>query len=267
MKTIIIGCGNLSYSLIPALLDAGHTIAGIYGRTREHISQYANTYSLTPIYQISQMPADADIYIICTADSGIAPTAAALAEKLPHDALVIHTSGSTDISVLKSHFQRCGVLYPLQTFSKGRKVDLAQTPILVEGSGSDTLRLLAQLANSISNNIRPMTSAQRKCLHLSAVFACNFTNHMIAISQVLMNDYGVDHTLLQPLISETFRKAATSDPILSQSGPAVRHDSQILNFHLSMLENYPDLKKIYTFASESIQQFAEKYKNGIQRQA
>ncbi len=263
MKIFIIGTGNLAHSLVPAVLEAGHQVVGVYTRNVEHRDEFARKFGVPGKNVSAEKTTGADICIICTADKGIMPSAGLLN---PGET-VIHTSGSTDISCLAQKFQNCGVIYPTQTFSKSVRADFSQLPLMTEASNEDTLRKINVLANSISNHVRPMTSAQRKCLHLSAVFACNFTNHMIAASQVLMHDFGVDKNLLQPLVSETVRKALTADPILSQSGPAVRRDQEILNFHLSMLEDYPELKKIYSFVSQNIQTFSEKYKNGISRQA
>ncbi len=78
-----------------------------------------------------------------------------------------------------------------------------------------------------------------------------------------MTKDNVDFALLEPLIHETVRKALTNDPVLCQSGPAVRNDTRIMNYHLEMLNQYPNLKKIYSFVSDSIIEFAKNYKDGL----
>ncbi|MCQ2252869.1 MAG: DUF2520 domain-containing protein [Bacteroidales bacterium] len=262
MNIFVIGTGNVAYSLVPALKNAGHNIVGVYGRSQDKVRRFADLYGLIPVYDTAQITPCADIYIICTADKGIVPTAAVLKTKN----IVIHTSGSTDINILKRFFQKCGVMYPVQTFTTGRMADLSQVPLLVEASDEICEQKILRLAQSISQDVRPMTSAQRKCLHLSAVFACNFTNHIIAAAKVLMAENNVDFNLLEPLMTETINKALTSDPILGQSGPAVRRDTGIMNFHLEMLNTHPTLKKIYSYMSESIMEFSDTYKDGIPRE-
>lgn len=259
MNIFVIGTGNVAYSLIPALQKANHTITGIYGRTAKHTEEISKLYDIKSFANFNQIPQNTEVIIICTADKGIATTA----EALKTDKIVLHTSGSTDIDVLKNYFSNCGVMYPTQTFTKGRLVDFLEIPLLVEASNEATVLTVKKLATSISKDVREMTSQQRRILHLSAVFACNFTNHLIAISQVLMKENDVDFCLLKPLVEETMKKAMNSDPILGQSGPAKRNDTETLNMHLEMLNHNPTLKNIYNNISNSIIEYKEKYKNGL----
>lgn len=243
MNILVIGKGNVAFSLVPALENAGHKVKNVSSRM-----------------EIS-VPEDTDITIICTADSGIEPVAL----NLKTQSIVVHTSGSTDLEILKKRFTNCGVIYPIQTFSKNKTVDFENVPLLIEASDNETFLKIEKLAFSLSKDVRQMTSEQRKFLHLAAVFACNFTNHFIAVSKVLTETNGVDFNLLKPLIAETFSKAQTFDPVLSQTGPAQRNDERILNLHLNLLENEPMLKKIYSFVSENIMDFKTKYTDGIPR--
>lgn len=243
MRIFIIGNGNLAYSLVPAIQDAGYAVSGIYSRSKP-----------CPI------PDDADLYIICTADAAIADAASLLSP----DKIVAHTSGSTDINVLSARFERCGVIYPVQTFTKGIKVDFSRVPLLVETFGlNDTDNPISRLANSISQDVRPITSEQRRALHLAAVFACNFTNHSIAAARLITANNSVDYNLLRPLIEETIRKAMDCDPILGQSGPAVRRDTQTMHLHQSMLADRTTLLALYNAASMSIQDFSTNYPSGL----
>ena len=173
MNIFVIGTGNVAYSLIPALHKANHTITGIYGRTSKHTEEISKLYDIKSFADFNQIPQNTEVIIICTADKGIATTA----EALKTDKIVLHTSGSTDIDVLKNYFSNCGVMYPTQTFTKGRLVDFLEIPLLVEATNEATMLTVKKLATSISKDVREMTSQQRRILHLSAVFACNFTNH------------------------------------------------------------------------------------------
>ncbi|MBO4243534.1 MAG: DUF2520 domain-containing protein [Bacteroidales bacterium] len=259
MNIFVFGTGNVAWSLIPALQKSGHNVVGVYGRTMANVRAVSNAFGVVPVFELDKITPYADVYFIVTADNGIVPAASAL--KTQH--LVLHTSGTTDINVLKRFFKKCGVMYPVQTFSKGVAVDFAKVPLLVESSDEITMQKIMMLASSLSSDVREMSSAQRRILHLSAVFACNFTNHMISVSKMLMTKDNVDFALLEPLINETARKALANDPVLSQSGPAVRNDTRIMNYHLEMLNQYPNLKKIYSFVSDSIIEFAKTYKDGI----
>ncbi|MCR5454756.1 MAG: DUF2520 domain-containing protein [Bacteroidales bacterium] len=245
MKIFVIGNGNLAYSLVPAIQGAGHCVVGIYSRSNP-----------------CAIPPDAHIYIICTADAAIAD----VASMIPTDKIVAHTSGSTGIDVLSARFNRCGVIYPVQTFTKGIKVDMRDVPLLVESFGfddNDGSNPIVTLAKSLSNDVRPFDSDQRRTLHLAAVFACNFVNHSIAAARLLSAEKNVDYNLLRPLINETIRKSLDSDPILGQSGPAVREDLPIMRLHESMLANRAALLSLYKAECTSIQNFKHNYPQGI----
>jgi len=265
MRTVILGIGNVAHSLVSSIKQNEYSqieIAGVYGRDARKLSEFASRFYVRPAAEISAIPLDADLYIICTADSGIADTARMLRE-IGISGTVVHTSGSTDISVLREQFPHCGVIYPLQTFSKSRIVDFRDVPLYLEHSSQEAEATIAQFAHTISENVSQMSSLQRKTMHMSAVFASNFVNHSIAAAQALLHESGLDKRMLDPLISETVGKALSNDPVLSQTGPAVRHDTAIMAMHSQMLEGKPTLKEIYGLMSQSIQQFKEKYKNGI----
>ena len=259
MNIFIFGSGNVAWSLVPALKKAGHNVVGVYGRTAANVRDLCNRISVMPVVELSKITPYADVYFIVTSDNGINSAASVL--KTNH--IVLHTSGTTDINVLKRYFKKCGVIYPVQTFSKSVNVDFTNVPLLIESSDEITAQKIKMLADSLSTDVREMTSAQRRILHLSAVFACNFTNHMIAASKMMMAKEDIDFALLEPLIHETMRKALENDTILCQSGPAVRNDTRILNYHLEMLNQYPTLKKIYSYISESISEFSTTYPDGI----
>ena len=243
MNIFIIGNGNLAYSLVPAIQGAGHCVSGVYSRKNP-----------------CAIPDDADIYIICTADAGIADAAALL----PPDKVVAHTSGGTGIDVLSGRFERCGVIYPVQTFTKGVKVDFANVPLMVETVGGDPEHHPAMtLARSLSRDVRRLDSAQRRALHLSAVFACNFVNHSIAAARLIANENGIDFVLLRPLLDETIRKATKGDPILGQSGPAVRGDENTMRLHEELLARHTHLLSLYIVESMSIKDLALKYPQGL----
>lgn len=61
-----------------------------------------------------------------------------------------------------------------------------------------------------------------------------------------------------PLIEETTRKIHFLTPEEAQTGPARRNDRNIIEDHLHMLENEPELAEIYRNISRSIRMYAEK---------
>jgi predicted short-subunit dehydrogenase-like oxidoreductase (DUF2520 family) len=155
------------------------------------------------------------------------------------------------MDILKSAAKNYGVFYPLQTFSKNKKADFKTIPICLEANNTSTLKVIQSLGKSISNNVRTINSEQRKVVHLSAVFACNFTNHFYAIASDILASKKLSLDILKPLIEETANKIKNNSPAKMQTGPAIRGDKKTMNAHLKLLEN-KEYKKLYKLMSESI---------------
>jgi predicted short-subunit dehydrogenase-like oxidoreductase (DUF2520 family) len=140
----------------------------------------------------------------------------------------------------------------LQTFSKSKAIDFRQIPIAIEGNSSEVTSTIHAIADRLSEKVIELSSEQRKALHIAAVFACNFTNHLYALSKRLLTDQQLEFDLLTPLINETVTKALLNDPITMQTGPAVRGDQSTINAHLDLLNDKPELKELYQKLSQSI---------------
>ena len=59
---------------------------------------------------------------------------------------ICHVSGSLDLNVFQPHFQKFGVFYPLQTFSKTRNLTYSSIPLLIEGNSVEVEKELMQLS-------------------------------------------------------------------------------------------------------------------------
>lgn len=249
MKVVLIGSGNVATHLGIALKEAGHEILQVWSRNIQHGKALAVILQTTATDDLAKVDRDAGIYIIAVKDDFISEVAAGLT--LKHQILV-HTSGTVSIDQLAAHAAYCGVFYPLQTFSKAKSIGFASVPVLVEGSTKEVEGVLLTLAASISNQACTMSSDERSVLHLAAVFACNFTNHLYMLSEKILQDRGIDFNLLKPLIAETAAKIQHYPPAEVQTGPAIRHDLLTLARHKEQLNNYPDLKDMYEILSDSI---------------
>ena len=143
-----------------------------------------------------------------------------------------------------------GVLYPMQTFTKGRNVDFSTIPIYLEGSSQQALIVAQALAQSVSNKVEEVSSEQRRYLHLAAVFACNFTNHCYALAAELLEAHGLKFEAMLPLIHETADKMDFLTPREAQTGPAVRWDEEVMQRQMSLLDERN--KQLYELISKSI---------------
>ena len=235
-----------------ALQQAGWEIAQVYSRTEASASELAQRLQVPYVTSVEEVCKDADIYIVAVKDDALP----ALIPELTKDryGLFVHTAGSVPMSVWKGYAFSYGVLYPMQTFSKQKPVDFRKVPFFLEGDGGETLVQLRELACSLSEQVYDATSEQRTALHIAAVFACNFTNHMYALSAHLLEKNGLPFEAMLPLIDETARKVHELAPKTAQTGPAIRKDMDVMNKHLNMLAGEPGLKELYEKISKSIQE-------------
>lgn len=250
-RIALIGAGNVATHLGMGWQKAGWEIVQVYSRTETSASELASRLQVPFVTSLEEVCCDADVYVVMVKDAVLAELVPALV-KGRERALFVHTAGSMPMSVWEGHAQRYGVLYPMQTFSKQREVDFASVSFFVEAGGAEERKILKELSLSLSQKVYEATSAQRTYLHMAAVFACNFANHMYALSARLLEKQGLPFDAMLPLIDETARKVHILHPAEAQTGPAVRKDSNVMNKHLDMLADTPDLQDIYGMISKSI---------------
>ncbi len=191
----------------------------------------------------------ADFFIVCVPDRAIQDV---LQEFKDYKGIWLHTAGALSSEVFEGLHSEFGVLYPLQTISRKRKISLKETPFLIEGSSREVTEKIRSLASSISCSVHETDSPSRLTIHLAAVFANNFSNHMVNIAQQMLGEQGGDLKLLDPILKETFSKLTDMGASASQTGPALREDSETMHKHLELLRKHPEWEKLYTFISRDI---------------
>lgn len=249
MRITLIGSGNVATHFGAALKNAGHRIVQVYSRDEQNASMLAYHIGAEAISDLDNINPDTDIFIISISDDAIAGIAEQLAR---YNKLIVHTSGATDLYTLLAFTGNAGVLYPLQTFSKTKEVDFRSVPLCIEGADEKISQTLTEMAQTISNNVYPISSAQRKALHLAAVFACNFPNYLYSVAQKLLSAKKMRFDLLRPLILETAEKVQQQFPADVQTGPAVRGDAKTMNTHIQQLQSEPELEQLYRLLSQGI---------------
>jgi predicted short-subunit dehydrogenase-like oxidoreductase (DUF2520 family) len=167
-------------------------------------------------------------------------------------AYMVHTAGSIPASISEGRAEHYGVFYPLMTFTLDRPLDLGIVPICLESSSTRMQKVLQEMANSLSGRVYHIPFEDRKKLHLAAVIAANFSNHMYQLAGDYLAGEGLDFDMLKPLIRETAEKVMTIPPGKAQTGPARRMDQKIIDAHIDQLAGNPELQNLYTFVSDSI---------------
>ncbi|SNR84905.1 Rossmann-like and DUF2520 domain-containing protein [Hymenobacter mucosus] len=251
-RVVLLGAGRVAQHLAPALLAAGYHVAHIWSRSLASAQALAATVPGATAGATAALPA-ADVYILAVPDAAVPAVLTTM--QFPSGALVAHTAGALPLSVFSACPQvRGGVVYPIQTFSPGRMIDWGQVPLCVEAAEAAGEATLLTLAQSLSHNVRLVDSAQRLRLHVGAVFACNFTNHLLGISHALLTEDKLPFELLAPLVRETVEKALEHPPFMVQTGPAARYDAPTLARHEQALAEQPGWLAIYKHLTASIQE-------------
>ena len=254
-KISFAGAGNVAGALCSELHKKNNIIEHIVTKSEKSGRALAKACNATWSHDFI-FPHTSEIIILAVPDNSLSSVLGEIS--CNETAVIVHTAGSVGLDIFPPYFKYFGVLYPLQTFSPGRKPDLSSVPFFIEASDENTLDKLKNLAGSISNSVNLTDSEHRRLLHLAAVFICNFTNHMLTTGKDISGMAGFPFEVLEPLILETVNKAIELGPENSQTGPAIRHDLNTIKKHLDLLSFSPDLKNIYDLISKSIMDYHKK---------
>ena len=248
LKVVVLGNGNLGTHLC-IVFEKNPEILLLqnYNRTGAKILNCQ-----VPITSNKLKIPEADIYIFAFSDNSLSE----VHHGFKHlKGLKVHTSGSTPLDIF-SDFDRYGVFYPLQSFTKEIPVDFSEIPIGIEAYNENDQQLLLKLAKYISTEVYVLNSLQRNALHVAAVFANNFTNFMYTQSEAICREHGINFNMLRPLIKNTCKKINSGEPKELQTGPAIRKDSETIKRHILTLTD-PKQIKLYQFLTKQIQEHYE----------
>ena len=251
-KIAILGAGNLAWNLAPALEDAGHEITEVYARDLQKAKEITERiYTAVPKDDLDFSESRAELFILAIKDDAISEVADQVI--LPEGSILVHTSGAIPMEVLsQSSASYVGVFYPLQSFTKGKKVEFEEVPFLLESEDEGSLQLLKKVAKSLSQLVYILRAKDRQAVHVAAVFASNFTNHMLRIAEDILHRQGLDAELLKPLIIESISKSLQLGARKAQTGPAIREDYETLETHHHFLAYNEQLAEIYRLISQDI---------------
>ena len=231
MNIVIIGQGNVATNLDYAFRKKG--IACQMVSSRE---------------SLDQLP-QANVYIYAVKDEALASVVAQVQGR--ERSLHLHTSGTMPITVFGDDKPHAGIFYPFQTFSKARVIeDFSTVPVFFEARGIDDISAVYSLALTITSRVYEASQHDRERLHVAGVFTNNFTNLMYTMAAELLQNTHIPFRALLPLIDETAAKVHTLSPREAQTGPARRGDENVMNHHLSLLNE--EQRQVYQLLSAAI---------------
>lgn len=249
-RVALIGAGKVARQLARWIRSSGVEIVQIYNRSLPAAETLAAEVGSTAINKVEELNADVQLVIISVNDDAISDLADAMPET---NAVVVHTSGTRPMDDLKKHEKR-GVFYPLQTFTDQHDVNFRQVPICIEGVDESVTHLLKSCCVSWGALCYELNSSQRAMLHVAAVVANNFTNHLWGRSFDLLKEHEIEPDILFPLMMQTVEKAIHAHPHSIQTGPAARGDNQTIERHLDTLKSDANFRELYRLLTSSIQE-------------
>jgi predicted short-subunit dehydrogenase-like oxidoreductase (DUF2520 family) len=265
LKISIIGAGNVAWHLSQSFEQAGHIIEELWSRTPKNAKQLAaHLYDVLVQEHLDFSRSESDLFILSVSDDVMEDVVKQLV--LPENSILVHTSGTKSLGELQHWLNlysrvpiQTGVFYPLQTFSKHISLDIEKVPICIEASTQTAEDILVSLAQDLSEIAYIVSSQERRVLHVAAVMACNFTNHLWALTKDFLDDHALDFAIVKPLIEETTRKAMTAiHPAQVQTGPARRKDQDTIYKHQVLMGTQPEnYQKIYKILTDSIIKYYE----------
>ena len=252
MKIAVIGSGNVATFFSHKLYEAGHRITQVLSKNAEHASRLASQFKAEYETNPDHLHAYSDIYLLAVNDD-------ALPDYLDHPILknkiVIYSSGAIGLTELSGLSLQLACIWPVYSIQKENLPKHDHVPLVINHTKDVDANVIEQIASAISKSQYKLSDEQKKTVHLGAVIANNFTNHLYTLSNQLLEQQQIPFDLLLPIIQNTTEKLQHSSPEKNQSGPAIRHDKITIGHHLEQLRHDELLKKIYTSLTESIQKY------------
>jgi predicted short-subunit dehydrogenase-like oxidoreductase (DUF2520 family) len=254
-KIVLIGAGNTAWALGRALAAVGHEIVQVWSRSLPSAISLATQVGAVFTTDIATLDPDADLYILAVSDDAAATVAAQIKLKR---GVIVHTSGILDMAILATCGISYGVLYPFVSMTRDRQPDFDTVTLFIESSNPQSLSAIRAIAHSISSHVREMPSSQRMNLHLAGVFANNFTNQLLVIADILLEEHGLTFDEIRPMLANHLTALQQYPPAALQTGVAYRRDTLAMDKHQALLASHPTFRHLYILLSESIQQLNKK---------
>jgi predicted short-subunit dehydrogenase-like oxidoreductase (DUF2520 family) len=250
---IIIGAGKISYSLAPVLIDAGYKIKSIISSNIKRAEELAGKLHVKDFSDnLKSLKIKRGIFILAVPDNQIRITAEKISTlKIDFsNSLIIHLSGSHDISLLNSVALKkahTASFHILQTFPSRRRRNIKNSFSAIETFSSEASDYLFKLSKDLKLNPFLIDSRNKVIYHLAAVFASNFINAVLFQSQQLFEIIGLKeysfNDIFAPLYYSTIMNIKITSPAGALSGPIERGDLETIKKHIREIKRNSGIKR------------------------
>jgi predicted short-subunit dehydrogenase-like oxidoreductase (DUF2520 family) len=250
----LIGASRTGISLAWHLVKAGYQPAFVWSRSSDSVYKALNYVKFDKSSnRLSAIPRDCQWIIIAVRDDAIGKIARRLAGfiKSPPEINVFHTCGAWDSAILKPLQEvglRTGSFHPLISIPD-IATGIKAIPEAVFSCEGEIQKELVRLAGELGGRGIPLRPDQKELVHVAAVFLNNYLTVLVQAIKQLGNLRDIEAETLQILLEKLPRQAlelAWSQPLAgSLSGPAVRGDRRTIRKHRHLLQQSPELRKLY----------------------
>ena len=244
LKIGIVGMGNVGVHFLQRLIDLGYSHVTVYSRSGNNLPASMNVKDVQFTNDFKEF-IDFDIVFCAVNDNTMLEMIQLVSKYAP----VVSVSGTVNLNHLDTKYP-IGTFYPLQSFKSDQSIHWKGLPLFIEARDSKFNGFLMKLAKEFSGNAIQLSEDKRQYLHVAAVFANNFTNHIIDLAAHYCDEHQIEFDWLKPLINQTMEKIQTNNPHDIMTGPAVRNDQSTIQKHLELLKS--DQKTIYQTLTKSI---------------
>ncbi|MDB5258157.1 MAG: hypothetical protein JWM14_2852 [Chitinophagaceae bacterium] len=248
----IVGSGNLCWHLLQLLHSKKDIKLTVYARDASKLEALQAEFPGVTTWTLTKdLIIEGDLIVLAIKDDALESIRNYSVES---SAYLIHLSGARSLQSISSiPCAGSAVVYPFQTFTKGRPVHWRQIPVFVEGSSEVVEEQLMAFLQELRLTGYKADLETRKQVHLCGVLVNNFAYYLFNQALQLMEAKGLDKKMLSPIMTETVSKfLELENPSAGQSGPASRKDFKTIGKHLELLEKFPNLKSAYEELTKAI---------------
>lgn len=230
------------------LFRRNHSIVQIISRNKKTGLALAKKLKATYSSSLKDISSTADFYFLAVPDDSIQKISKSLTK---FKGIVVHHSGAKPMNEIKSNQQ--AVIYPLVSLQQDSILNKKSTLIFVQAKHASHLVLIDELFKGLLPQIHVTDNHSRQKMHLAAVIANNFTNHLLLKADEMTGGNPLIRQLLIHLAQQSVDNLKKGENKKRQTGPARRNDRQTMASHLKLIKKNKKLTKIYLSLSQSIQ--------------
>ncbi|HSZ72285.1 MAG TPA: DUF2520 domain-containing protein, partial [Cytophagaceae bacterium] len=204
-KISIVGSGNLCWHLLKLLHDRKVFRLSVYARNVSGLGELLGEFPDITVHALANDTfIEGDLIVFAVKDDALESMKN---YSIASSAYLVHLSGARSLqSIASIPCAGSAVVYPFQTFTKGRPVHWRQIPVFIEGSSPAVEEQLMGFLRELKLMVISADLETRKRVHLCGVLVNNLPYYLFNQALLLIEAKGLDRKTLSPIMTETVSK-------------------------------------------------------------